>query len=197
MNDTPDSTGAELMAVASETLTAGGYRRIEGRFADWDTSQARLFEDKYNVVGVAIFDTCTELLQSWPDLQGSLVEIISQNVAQTESKSWDGYLVLLTPAVAPSESAHLEHIRYDTNRIRKLVASGAELKLPGAAARVLRPLLPLIEGASVPAPASVLDLLPDLLARSDVPRNATEAVLKAFKTQAPIMDQLHDTLTKK
>ncbi|AOS46428.1 hypothetical protein Verru16b_03534 [Lacunisphaera limnophila] len=197
MSDTPDNTSAELMAVASETLMAGGYRRIEGRFTDWDTSHARLFEDKYNVVGVAIFDSCTELLQSWPDLQGSLVEIISQNVAQTESKSWDGYLVLLTPAVAPSESAQLEHIRYDTNRIRKLVASGVELKLPGAAARVLRPLLPLNEGVSVPAPASVLDLLPDLLARSEVPRNATEAVLKAFKTQAPIMDQLHETLTKK
>ena len=196
MITTPTITGSELIAVAADTLARGGYRRIEGRFPEWDTPTSRLFEDKYNIVAVAVFNTCAELLQSWPDLQGSLVDLISRHVGQTELKSWDGYLVLLTPAVAPSELLKIEEIRYDTSRVRKLVATGDDLKVPGEAERILRPLLPLAEENINPAPSSVLDLLPDLLAREQIPKEMTEVVVKAFREQAPIMERLHQIRSK-
>lgn len=186
------NTSSELIAVASDALIRGGYRRIENRFAEWDTPTSRLFEDKYNIVAVAVFNTCAELLQSWPDLQGSLVDLISRHVGNAESKSWDGYLVLLTPAVAPSEFVQIEEIRYDISRVRKLVATGDDLKSPGEAERVLKPLLPLTEENIHPAPASVLDLLPDLLGRAGIPKDMTEVVIKAFRDQAGIMERLHE-----
>lgn len=114
-------------------------------------------------------------------------------MGQGESKLWDGYLILLTPAVAPSELAQLEAVRYDTGRVRKFVATGNELKLHGSVTRILRPLVPITEEIMAPSPASVLDLLPALLARNQIPLEVTEAVLKAFREQAPIMDYLHET----
>ena len=129
----------------SRVLIDGGYQQISQRFKKWDTSTSRLFEDEYNVVGIGIFDTCGELLQAWPDLQGSLVDVISSQVGHEEGKSWDGYLVLLTPSVAPSDNAGLEAVRHNTTRLRKLVATGDDLQSPtdverrAAAAPALKP----------------------------------------------------------
>ena len=111
-------TSTDLIAAASQTLLVGGYRQITSKFRDWDTPTSRLFEDEYGVVGVVIFDTCAELLQTWPDLQGSLIEVISRHVGKEEAKSWDGYLVLLSPGIAPSESTAIDEIRYNTTRLR-------------------------------------------------------------------------------
>lgn len=49
MTTPPTTTGSELILVAADVLTRGGYRRIEGRFPEWDTPTSRLFEDKFNV----------------------------------------------------------------------------------------------------------------------------------------------------
>ena len=70
-------TATELIAAASQALADGGHRRIGEKFKDWDTPTSRLFEDEYSVVGIAVFDTCTELLETWPTLQASLVDVIS------------------------------------------------------------------------------------------------------------------------
>ncbi len=141
-------TSTDLIAIASQVLAGGGYQQIRGRFSEWDTSTSRLFEDEYNVVGLVVFDTCGELLRAWPDLQGSLVEVISRHVGQGESKSWDGYLVLLSPGFAASEDVAIEAIRYNTTRLRKLIGTGEDLQDPMGVERVLRPLLPLESGAS-------------------------------------------------
>ena len=117
-------TSTDLIAIASQVLAGGGYQQIRGRFSEWDTSTSRLFEDEYNVVGLVVFDTCGELLRAWPDLQGSLVEVISRHVGQGESKSWDGYLVLLSPGFGASEDVAIEAIRYNTTRLRKLIGTG-------------------------------------------------------------------------
>ena len=184
-------TSTDLIAAASQVLTNGGYRRIVRRFADWDTATSRLFEDEYNVVGVVTFDTCGQLLQGWPDLQGSLVDVISGQVGHEEGKSWDGYLVLLTPGLAPSEDARIETVRYNTARLRKLVATGDDLRTSTDVERVLRPLLPLgQEGASV-SQESVLDLLPRLLANQGIPTETTQVVVDAFREQAAILERLH------
>jgi hypothetical protein len=85
-------TPTDLIAAASEVLSAGGYQAIRQRFSEWDTPTSRLFEDEYNVVGIVVFETCAELLRTWPDRQGSLVDVISQYVGQGESKSCAGSL---------------------------------------------------------------------------------------------------------
>ena len=184
-------TTTDLIAAASQVLLEGGYRQINGQFPEWGTPTSRLFEDEYSVVGIAIFETCKELLQTWPDAQAVLVDVISRHVGSQESKSWDGYLVLLTPGLAPSESAALEAVRYDTTRLRKLVATGDDLKLPTDVERVLRPLLPLRPERASLGQQSALDLLPRLLSAQQIPEEVTRLVVDAFRQQSPLLEQLH------
>jgi hypothetical protein len=184
-------TTTDLVATASQVLLEGGYRQINGRFPEWATPTARLFEDEYGVVGIAVFETCKELLQTWQDVQAVLVDVISRHVGNQESKSWDGYLVLLTPGFAPSESEALETVRYDTTRLRKLVATGDELKLPTDVERVLRLLLPLSRERVNLEQESALDLLPRLLAGQDIPEEVTRVLVDAFRQQSPLLEQLH------
>jgi hypothetical protein len=189
-------TPTELIATASEALIAGGYLQIVGRFAEWDTATSRLFEDAYSVVGVVVFETCGELLHAWPDLQGSLVEVISQHVGRAEAKSWDGYLVLLTSALAPSGKAEVEAVRYNTTRLRKIVATGDDLQTTADVERVLSSLLPFGQEGPKLSRWSALDLLPKLLADQGVPRETTEMLIGAFREQAPMLERLHNLKVK-
>lgn len=187
-------TSTDLIAAASLTLTVGGYRQITGRFQDWDTPTSRLFEDEYGVVGIVVFDTCAELLRTWPDLQGSLVEVISRHVGKEEAKSWDGYLVLLSPGIAPSESTAIDQVRYNTTRLRKLVATADDLKSPTDVDRVLRPLLPLPQERANLGQESALDLLPRLLAEQNISEGVTRVLVDAFREQSPLLERLHQQL---
>lgn len=184
-------TPTDLIAAASQVLTAGGYQQIPRRFREWDTPTSRLFEDEYNVVGIVVFDTCGELLRTWADLQASLVDVISQHVGQAESKSWDGYLVLLTPGLAPSEYVKIEAVRYNTTRLRKLVATGYDLRNPTEVERVLRPLLPLGQDRANLSQGSALDLLPKLLAEQGIAKETTQLLVDAFREQSPLLERLH------
>jgi len=190
-------TPTDLIAAASEALSAGGYEQIRERFSDWDTPTSRLFEDEYNVVGIVVFDTCGELLRKWPDLQGSLVNVISRHVGLGESKSWDGYLVLMTPGLAPSEDAEIEAVRYNTTRLRKLVATGDDLRSPTDVERVLRPLLPLRQEGATLAEKSALDLLPKLLVNQGISTETTQLLIDAFREQSPLLERLHQQPEKK
>jgi hypothetical protein len=184
-------TPTDLIAASSSVLEAGGYQPIRNGFPEWNTTSTRLFEDKYNVVGIAVFTTSAELLSSWADLQGALVDVISRHVGQTESKAWDGYLVLLTTGIAPSSDAEIEGLRYDTTRLRKLVATGEDLSAAGDVERLLRPLLPLRTAQVSIAQGTALDLLPGLLAEQGINAKTTEALVKSFIEQEPLMDALH------
>lgn len=184
-------TTTDLIAAASQVLLEGGYRQINGGVPEWSTPTSRLFEDEYSVVGLNTFETCKELLQTWPDVQAVLIDVISRHVGSEESKSWDGYLVLLTPGLAPSESEAIEAVRYNTTRLRKLVATGDDLKLPTDVERVLRPLLPLGPERANLGQESPLDLLPRLLAAQHIPEEVTRVVVDAFRQQSPLLEQLH------
>lgn len=185
----------EIMATASRALLDGAYELIK-TFPDWNTASSRLFEDEYNIVGVSVFDTCAELLSAWPDLQGSLVDVISRRVSRTENKSWDGYLVLLTPGIAPSGIAELEAVRYNTTRLRKLVATGSELRARADVERTVSPLLPLSYASGIQSPHSALALLPDLLAAKRVTKETTQALIDAFLDQSPLLERLHELRSK-
>jgi hypothetical protein len=186
------ATPTDLIATATQTLHDGGYQQITDGFPEWNTHTARLFEDEYSIVGLVVFETCGELLRAWTDLQGSLVGVISHHIGREESKAWDGYLVLLSPGIAPSEESALESIRYNTGRVRKLVATGEDLQSLTDVERVLRPLLPLtVERASV-GQETALDLLPKLLSAHNIPEETTKALIKAFREQSSLLETLND-----
>lgn len=189
-------TVTELTAAATSVLATGGYAVREG-FADWGGKSTRLFEDEYNIVGLGVFATCSDLLQSWGRLQGALVDTISSRIGRNEGKAWDGYLVLLTPGVASAEEVDLDSIRQDTKRVRKLVATGLELQSSGDVERTLRPLLPLRVDEVNAGNASVLDRLPGLLAGKDIDQRITEALVNAFVEQKPLMESLRESLEEK
>lgn len=184
-------TPTELMAAASQALAAGRYQQVDRRFSEWDTPTSRLFEDEYNVVGIVVFDTCAEFLRTWPDLQGSLADVISRHVGHGESKSWDGYLVLLTPGLAPSEDADIEAVRYNTTRLRKIVATGDDLRTATDVERVLHPLLPLGPERATLSQESALELLPKLLVNQGIPEETTQLLVDAFREQTSLLERLH------
>lgn len=191
MNSSPPLTPTDLIASSSSILESGGYQPVREGFSEWNTAYTRLFEDEYSVVGVAVFATCADLLGSWADLQGSLVDVISRRVGQTENKAWDGYLALLTPGLAPSGDLEIEDIRYDTTRLRKLVATGEDLVSAGDVQRLLRPLLPLRSEQRSVGSRSALDLLPGILAERGLDRDATTALLQAFIDRKSLIEPLY------
>lgn len=191
MNAHKTLTSTEIMGQACQVLLRGGYQQVRERFPEWDSPTRRLFEDEYNVVGLVVCETCSELIGTWADLQGALVEVISRQVGSLESKSWDGYLVLLTPGMAPSEESEVEGIRYNTTRVRKLVATGEELQTIADVDRILRPLLPFVQEQGELARESALEALPRLLAARGIPETDTQVLVDAFHEQQPLIERLH------
>lgn len=185
-------TTTDLIASASQELLDGGYRQTSRRFPEWETPSSRLFENEYSIVGLVAFETCEDLLKTWPDVQGMLVDVISRCIGSQESKSWDGYLVLLTPGLSISDVDAIEAVRYNTTRLRKLIATGNDLKLPADVNRVLRPLLPLRSERLDLEPESALDILPNLLAPDQIPESVTRLLVNAYKRQEPMLEKLHE-----
>lgn len=187
----------QLIAAASDFLSAGGYRRIEeDRLGKWTAESVRLFEDAYGIVAIVVYETWRELLSGWPDAQESLVELISRHMSASDAKAWDGYLVLMTSAVMSSESGgRSTDIRYDTSRVRKLLAAGDELKSVADVGRVVLPLLPLEPEMDLLKQGSPLDVLPDLLSKKGIPEASVRALVEAFSQQQPLIDRLHSFRT--
>lgn len=186
-------TITDLLAAATSNLEDAGYKRVEqSDFPELNNSGSRIFEDSYNIVAVAVFNTWTELQDSWKDVQAGLVELISKYIERSDAKAWDGYLVLLTPSILnPQEISELVQIRYNTSHLRKLVAAGKELTVLQDVQRVLAPLLPLqVEQLSIER-RSVLDELPLLLSIKGIPDSAVRAVVDAYQDQKPVVEALH------
>ena len=72
------------------------------------------------------------------------MELVSKYTSSYDAKSWEGYLVLLTPSSVPKRGLlKLTEIRYDISRVRKLVATGDDIKTLDSVRQFLLPLLPL------------------------------------------------------
>ncbi len=190
-------TTTNILAAASDILRAGGYLRIDNKRVDkWATTNSRFFEDPYGIVAVFVYETWKDMSSGWVDAQGALVELISEHVSSADAKAWDGYLVLFTPStLSGEERIEATKIRYDTSRVRKLIAAGDELKgLPDVESTLL-PLLPL-RAIQIDEQASVLDILPELLSRTGLPEYAVRVVIDAFSEQQPLMERLHARRTQ-
>ncbi|GAB2612561.1 hypothetical protein [Novilysobacter erysipheiresistens] len=189
-------TSTDLIASSVAVLEAAGYKATESDNSAWTSSTSRLFENSYNVVGVVAFETYVELVDSWADRQGMLVEIISRSIGRSEGKAWDGYLVLLTPAVKSSTETDIEAIRRDTTRLRKLIATGDDLKKSSDVERVLRPLLPIKGVVNQSNAGSALDHLSSVLEKRGVERQDAVTLVEAFLDQRPLMESLHRSGSK-
>lgn len=186
-------TTTDIIAAATECLSSAGYSVVElDKTQAWTRRPARLFEDPYSVVGVVVFDTWADLSKGWGDAQAGLVESMSAYVGRTEPKAWDGYLVLFTPAILPrEETARAQSIKYDTTRLRKLLATGSDLTTLAAVSDTLLPLLPVREHSPSGTQESALDALPRLLGKRGFEEETIRDMIRAFRDQRSLMDALH------
>lgn len=183
-------SGLQLIARATEVLEQGGYRRVPVP-PEWPAA-ARLFEDPFGIVAVHVYDTWRELTDEWTSAQGLLVDLISVTIARPEPKTWEGYLVLLTGAdVLEEDHQTLVELRYNTNRLRKLVATGQDIATLDDVRGALLPLLPLELERPVSSEAGLLARLPELLEVDGIDRSATETAVDAFLRNQSIMERLH------
>ena len=191
-------TTTTLIADAARVLEDSGFRTVDpSATGTWRATEARVYEDAYSVVCVAVYETWAALSSQWADDQANLVELISRHFARTEAKAWDGYLVLLTPSVVPAtERQEAIEIQRNTVHVRKLFAAGDELETVNPVHRTLLPLLPL-EIQEAQRPVNVLHTLPPLLARHGVDEEASRVAIAAFLDQRPIAEAIHRLLREK
>lgn len=189
----PGLTATDIIAAATECLSSAGYLVIESdKTTAWTRGPGRLFEDPYSVVGVVVFDTWADLSHGWGDAQAGLVEMMSAHLGRAEPKAWDGYLALFTPAILPKEqTARAQSIRYDTTRLRKLLATGNELTNLAAVRDTLLPLLPMGEHVASESQESALDRLPRLLGKRGFEEDMIRELIQAFRDQRSLMEALH------
>ena len=197
-------TATDILAAATDVLTSdalGDQAYVSfsgGDRAAWRTESVRLFEDRYGIVALVVYDTWSAMSTGWPDAQEALVNVISKHLSRSEAKAWEGYLVLMTPAPLPStETDSAARIRYDTHRVRKLLATGDDLKSIADVRRVLLPLLPLELELPSPEQGSVLDLVSSLLSTRNIEPSSVQALIKAFREQQPLVEAIHENRVRK
>ncbi|MDA8398623.1 MAG: hypothetical protein M0008_00980 [Actinomycetota bacterium] len=181
----------QLGAAATEVLARNGYRQVPTP-DDWPTA-SRLFEDEYGIVALHVYDTWQRLRDDWNIAQGLLVDLLSSKLDRPEPKAWEGYLVLFTSSpVADVDYRDIVDLRYNTNRLRKLVATGRELETVDDVRTSLLPLLPLHIERPASMARGILGRLPDLLDGAGVDRRVTEAAVAAFLGNESIMERLRE-----
>lgn len=183
-------TTSQVLGVATELLVAGGYSVVRTP-SSWPGT-ARVFEDSYGIVALHIYDTWDQLIEDWPVAQGQLVDLISEHLSRPEPKAWEGYLALFTTGPSTGDRASVVELRYDTNRVRKLVSTGEELQTLDDVRTALLPLLPLDLEPPSATRAGVLDFLPDLMADEAAPREVIEVLVDAFLSNSSIVERLHE-----
>lgn len=186
-----DLTTSSLLAAATDVLTGGGYVKRKEALSGWPAS-SRLFEDQYGVVAIVVHETWKSLVGSWQDDQGRFVELLAETVNRSDPKAWEGYLVLLTPSApaGATERHEAQDVRYDISRVRKLVATGHELKTISDVSRALLSLLPLPEPEAGHHEASILASLPPLLEEEGIPSEMTNRLIEAFERQTSLLGAL-------
>ena len=192
----PDSSlaPATVLAEIARLLTAAGYhvdRRTEERLSI-PADRALLAEDKYGVVAAVVYDTWGELASSWRTAQGAVAEALSSAFTRLDRKAWDGYLLLLTPGLAVDAEETVHEIRYDTSRVRKLVATGDDLSSLSDVERALLPLLPIVGEEATTEATSPLEQLAEHLAEAGIDREIAQTAIDSFIAHRPIVEQLHE-----
>ena len=191
-------TVTNIAAAAFDVLEGSGFKTVEPSGIDkWGATTARVFEDRYSIVCVAVYETWSQLSFRWVEDQDNLVNLISKYFTRTDAKAWDGYLVLLTPSFVPA-SEHLSAIgiQRNTRHVRKLLADGSELQSISSVRRILLPLLPLEEHTAL-KPPNLLDSLLPFLVKKGVDEEAALLAMAAFRNQHSIAAEIHRLVKKR
>ncbi len=191
-------TVTNIAAIAGEILEGGGFKAVDPSAVDeWRATTARVYEDRYSIVCVAVYETWSLLSARWVEDQDNLVRLISEYFTRTDAKAWDGYLVLFTPSFVPAnERLTAVGIKRNTRHVRKLFADGNELGAMDSVRRVLLPLLPLEEHEAL-QPRNLLDSLVPLLAKNGVDEEAVQLAIAAFLNQRSIAAEIHGLIAKR
>lgn len=189
-------TVTALAAATKDVLEEAGFNAAEHTsVARWRATTATVYEDPYSVVLVAVYETWAELAAGWEEDQAGLVTLISEHFSSADAKSWEGYLVLLTPSVVPARDRLLAiDIQRNTLHVRKLLAGRDHLQSPAHVRQTLLPLLPL-ENFDALEPRDVLDALPSLLEAHGVAPDATRTAIAAFRDGHGLTEEIHTHLT--
>jgi hypothetical protein len=172
----------ELLSIAAEVLADEGFV-IE---RSTDALAMVLAENAYFVVGVVATATIQQLVEN----EANASERIAQRLASADSgsKVWDGYLVLLTQEVVSENSIstrELFDINYDTTRIRRIAHAGVEpttASIGKALVSFLRP-LELDDSTVTDDP---LELLVNALTMHGVDRELGARAAAAFSEGVPL-----------
>lgn len=179
-----------LLALASEQLMAAGYRVVRDMgISAFPGERALLAEDAFGVLAVVGYETWSQLEAEWPDAQAELVGLMARRLAKSAPKSYDGYLLLLCTGSVPVPTL-VAQIERDTTRVRKIVATAANLRTTSDLTRILDPFMPLALPPAAAVVTDVLDTLPDVLSGIAKP-SAVRAVVDAFKSLEPPLERLH------
>ena len=197
MPATSTLTPNNVFSAAVQQFQEAGYKTVETqRVADWSAAHGRIFEDASAVVLLAVYDTWDSLITGWAEAQSTLVDLVSEYFTRTDAKAWDAYLVLLTPAPITSEQRRqAQDIRFDTTRVRKLLAAGDELETLVDVERALMPLMPL-RLHQLTQQTSPLEQLPALLAAQGIDQRIVLALIKAYSEGRSIMESLQSEIEK-
>ena len=186
----------QLLAAAGELLKQGGYREVSSeRLESLKSDKARVYEDQYAVVCLVVFPSWTELRSRWTNVQADFVELLSKYLLRADAKTWDGYLVLLTPAAALEQWQEAQEIRRDTTRVRKLVGTGEDLRSLGDVATLVSSLLPIGTAEAVTDKTETIwSLVYQSLEKKGVHRYTIQSLVKSYEEQRNIMEALKDSL---
>jgi hypothetical protein len=189
----PGLSTTAILRYTLDRLTSGGYSTAVPEPDDALPEKSALAEDPFGIALVAVYETWSELVESWADAQGYLVRRISDSLSSTNPKAWDGYLLLVTPTYCESERAE-DAIRYDTSRVRKFVGTGDTIRSLADLDAVLLPLLPLNDsdfGNNSDKP--LRERLYAMLCAQNVQPPIAESVLASFEQRdASVLEKLLD-----
>lgn len=192
-------TTTNLIGASAEAFQAGGYRDVDpSRVVGWPAASARIFEDEFGIVAAVAFETWSDLVDNWQDVQSAFVDLITENLSQGIPKAWEGFLILMTPSPVPVTERDLAtSIRVDLHRVRKLLITGDELGGLGSVRRTVLSLLPFDIPHSMTDSDSTLEMLPSLLQGSGVPVEETEAVVAAFLRGESLLENLQQVIEER
>lgn len=179
-------TNVEVLGAVTEVLLGSGFE-VGPELHLSAGSQVRCFEDPVSIVGIVQYQSWSELRDGWIEAQSVLVDLLSQRLDRSDPKSWEGYLVLLT-LDQPTDPVQADDIRRDTTRLRKVVATGADMSQVSHVEDALLPVIPLLDGTLRSGSGSILDRLPELLQAKHIDPNLTRQVVQAFEQDRSVLE---------
>ncbi|MHC2068138.1 hypothetical protein ACYFX5_11735 [Bremerella sp. T1] len=186
-------TRDQILGEVVDVLSRNDFSFVgDEQLVGFDSIYQRVFEDAYSVVAVVYFESWEDLKATWIEVQTSFVELISENFTRSDRKSWEAYLVLMSTDLVPSRDSTRAHdIRYNTSRVRKLLATGDQLRELRDVEACLLPLLPIRTQEGSIRSSNVLQQLPGLISGPELSRQQIQAIVDAYEQQASMLEAVY------